>query len=156
MITETLSHAGVTFSAAYRGERADALDGNHPMDAWVCTFTRGEKSITFDYFTGLGHRKLPEWRGPGPAPRTGTLLHAQWVAQAKPQAPSPADVLHCLLSDAEACGQSFKSWCDDFGCDTDSRKAFATYEACQRSGDELRGFFTRETLECFASDLRDY
>jgi len=155
-MTSILSGTGVVFNVVYKGERTDALGGKHLMDAWVCTFTRDKRSITFDYFTGLGCRKAPAWNGPGPAPRIGTLLHAQWVAQAKPQAPSPADVLYCVLSDAEACGQSFESWCGNFGYDTDSRKGFATYEACQRNGDKLRGFFTSEELARFATELQDY
>jgi hypothetical protein len=154
-MTPILSGTNVVFSAVYRGERANALDGKRPMDAWACTFTRGEKSITFDYFTGIGCRKVPAW-GSAAAPRIGTLLHAQWVAQAEPQAPNPADVLHCALSDAEACGRSFQSWCGDYGYDTDSRKAFATYEACQREGDKLRGFFSREELARFATELQDH
>jgi len=146
----------VTFSAVYRGERADALGGKTTMDAWACTFTRDKQSVAFDYFTGLGNRKMPEWKGPGPIPSFHSLMGAERLAQAKPQAPGPADVLHSVLSDAEACGQSFESWCGDFGYDTDSRKAFATYEACQRNGDKVRGIFTREELARFATELQDY
>jgi hypothetical protein len=151
-----LDLAGAVFNVVYRGERANSLGSGRTMDEWACTFTRDKQSITFDYFTALGNRKMPEWKGPGPIPSFHSLMGAERLAQAKPQAPSPADVLQCVLSDAEACGQSFESWCGDFGYDTDSRKAFATYEACQRNGDKLRGFFTPEELARFATELQDY
>jgi hypothetical protein len=155
-ITKTLAEAGVTFSATYSGERKNALDGHAPMDAWRCEFKRPELGhvVAFEFYAGFGHRELPEW-GRKP-PRPGSLLHAQWVAQAKPGAPSPADVLVCLIRDAEACDQSFESWCSDLSYDTDSRKAFATYEACQRNGDKLRGFFKRSLQAQFSRLLQDY
>lgn len=148
-VTEILAHAGVTYAAEYRGEKRNALGGNTPMDQWTCVFTRIEgraQIVEFDYFTGLGHRKAP----------AGVTRAFDKVRLAKPRAPHPAGVLHSLILDSSAADQSFESWCGDFGYDTDSRKAFATYEACQQNADKLRGFFTRETLESLTSALQDY
>lgn len=149
-ITEILSHAGVRFSAVYMGEKKNALGGTGTMDRWECTFERVEdfpEMIEFDFFTGLGLREPPR----------NTLRNtSRWMAQAKPQAPHPADLLYSLTRDAEACDMSFGTWCNKFGCDTDSRKALETYEACQRDGDKLRDFFTREQIEAFANVLQDY
>lgn len=161
-VTEILARAGVTFTPHYACERKNALYGSRPMDEWRCVFQQGERSVEFEYFTGLGLRKMPPW-GPrvqgydnGPAPRPGTLLHGQWAKQAEPQDPHPADVLHSLILDSSAADQSFESWCDEFGYDRDSRKALATYEACQQNADKLRKLFTRETLESLTSALQDY
>ncbi len=41
------------------------------------------------------------------------------------------DVLDSLRSDAMGADQSFDDWADDYGLDTDSRKALAIYEQCR-------------------------
>lgn len=50
----------------------------------------------------------------------------------------PAGVCYSLISDAQAGSESFADFCSDFGYDEDSRKAFTTYEACQKNGKEFR------------------
>ena len=162
-----LSNLGVTFIATYRGERANALWGTTPMDAWDCMFrtTSGDAAQQFDFFTGLGHRKGPDW-GPGPGmfgaydngpkPQPGTILHRQWQALKKPQAPHAADVLSCLISDAQSVGSSFEDWCADLGYDFDSRKAYRTYEACREVDRQLRVFFSPEALQALQDALQDY
>lgn len=155
-----LDDACVTFSASLRGETK--------RDDWVCdewrvALTKDNRTEIFEYFTGVGLRKLPPWTqhsaagyDNGPPPRPGTLLHEQWMKQAKPQAPTAADVLYSLLSDSEDLGQSFESWCGDFGYDSDSRKAEATYLACQRNGDKLATLFTPKQLAELRAALEGY
>lgn len=48
--------------------------------------------------------------------------------------PTASDVLESLSLDAYALSVSFDEWCADFGYDTDSRSALATYRACVRLG----------------------
>jgi len=45
-------------------------------------------------------------------------------------APRLSDILDSLAMDCSGLDKSFESWCDDFGYDTDSRKAFSVYEEC--------------------------
>ncbi len=45
--------------------------------------------------------------------------------------PTTADVVESVLSSQGADEQSFEEWCGDFGYDTDSRKALATFKACR-------------------------
>jgi len=52
--------------------------------------------------------------------------------------PKLDDVLYCLVSDAEAENMGFADWCDNFGYDTDSRSALATYLECQETASKLR------------------
>jgi hypothetical protein len=60
--------------------------------------------------------------------------------------PDPLDVLASLLMDGEAINAGgFESWAEDFGMDTDSRKAKAMYDACVETGLKLRSAFG-ETL----------
>lgn len=162
-VTRILANARVNLNANYLGERKNALDGKHPMDEWrfICTREESDVHVTFDFFTGPGLRDLPAWglkagwRG-GPAPRPGSVLHQEWVASAKPKAPHAADLLHSLISDSSAAEQSFASWCSEYGYDTDSRKALATYEECQRNADKLRKLFKADELAALSEALQDY
>jgi hypothetical protein len=55
--------------------------------------------------------------------------------------PTAEEVLDCLSSDAAGIeNTSFERWCDEYGCDTDSRKALKTFKACEHSAKRLRNF----------------
>jgi hypothetical protein len=161
------AHAAVSMQAVHMGIKQKALGGDSPMDHWSVCFTKrygdgDEVSEDFDFFTGLGHREKPQWKhgvtgyGNGPEPRPGSLLYEQWEKQAKPQAPHIADVLHSIILDSSAAGQSFESWCDEFGYDTDSRKAEDIYRACQENADKLARIFNANDREALTQALQDY
>lgn len=62
--------------------------------------------------------------------------------------PTAADVLECIASDASSGDEDFDSWCANYGYDTDSRSAYATWEAVRAQTDELRRFLgDGETFE---------
>lgn len=167
-----LQAAGVEYSTRYLGEKPDALGGKHAMDEWRVTFKKsrphepayamgaylGPIVEHFEYFTGLGHRKE------NPITVRNLLrqgykrhLHASRFADATTPIPPPAaGVLHSLILDSSACDQSFSDWCSEFGYDTDSRKALATYEACQQNADKLKKVFSREQIESIRAALEDY
>lgn len=52
--------------------------------------------------------------------------------------PELDSVLYCLVSDADAENMGFSDWCGNFGYDTDSRTALATYLECQQIAEKLR------------------
>ena len=58
--------------------------------------------------------------------------------------PTAYDVLSCLTWDIDG---DFAAWCSDFGCDTDSRKAYATFEACNEQARQARLFFSPSEIE---------
>lgn len=68
--------------------------------------------------------------------------------------PTAADVLTCLLSDANSVesARSFDEWAGDLGYDTDSRKAERTYRACQSIAKRLRVFLGDEYEALVYSD----
>jgi hypothetical protein len=74
----------------------------------------------------------------------------------KMDAPTPnaAEVLDCLRSDAQSVdnARDFEDWASDLGYDTDSRKAYAVWEACKEEGRKLRFFLGddlyRELMDC--------
>jgi len=166
-VSAILESAEVTFSAIYRGERKGALGGTHSMDKWDCAFTLRDGRAAheeFEYFTGLGHRKphaskMAKISARSLAKVSKRMLaweqhYKKWPDQ--PQQPHAADVLHSLIMDASAAEQTFESWCNEYGYDTDSRKALATYEACQQNADKLRRVFSRDVLAQLAEALQDY
>lgn len=144
MTTETktadtiLEDAGVAYVALYAGEtKRDGWE----CDAWRITFTRDTPfhTETFDYFTGLGLRgPAPKPTDGGPAPFRNTLMWAELEAKRKPIVPSADSVLSCLARDAIGSESTFEDWANEYGYDTDSRKALATYMECQETATKLR------------------
>lgn len=171
LVAQILASKGIKFECVSLGERIDPWDNGdrrHKMDAWNVTMSRefnGQRIMQhFDFFTGDGLRKRPknpvtgkERRNPFNA-RTQRLDHQHWERRypARPVAPHPADALQCLLLDSSASEQTFASWCDELGYDSDSRKAYATYEACQQSADKLAKLFDHEARAQLRDALQDY
>lgn len=101
---------------------------NWKCDVWRCKLANQE----FEFFTGLGHRN------PKPVP------------------PSAASLLYSLILDRSAGTQTFDNWCAEIGYDPDSRKALATYLACQANAVKLERVFTSEQLAELETMLEDY
>lgn len=59
--------------------------------------------------------------------------------------PNVADVVSSLVMDASSAYMDFNDFCSEFGCDTDSRSARATWRAVQSSG--------KKTQKLFGSDF---
>ena len=145
-------------------------DGKRNLqDRWVLTLSKGSITETFDYWTGIGHRKARKFASCGEwlPQRALKIIGGMELRQtdenfknAKAELengstavyPKLDDVLCCLLSDSEACDLSFEEWCAEFGYDTDSRKALAVYEACKANGEKCKrlGIGGAEMREKFA------
>lgn len=91
-------------------------------DLWNVEISRDGKTFQTSYRTGLGHRKAPSYD----------------KNRRRPVKPELADVVSCLMSDAQAGQMSFDEFCSEFGYDSDSRKALATWEACVNTAGPLR------------------
>ena len=70
--------------------------------------------------------------------------------------PELREVIFALLSDGQAGSLSFEDFCFDFGYDTDSRRAFAVWEACKESGEKLRKIFSSVEIEHLELEFTDY
>lgn len=152
-VNTLLVEAKITVSATYAGQ---TKRDNWECDAWRFVFerqTRPDPSkpyarMTQDYYTGLGHRKS---KTPMPDDiaclRPGILRRVEWEKQnVKPVAPQVAGVIHSLILDGEADDMSFSNWCDNFGYDTDSIRAFNIYQECCACARQAREFFGRDLL----------
>ena len=137
---EYLAAQGVTFSARLLGETN--RDG-WTCDEWRVAFKRNSALIETAYYTGTGHRAKP-------AKRTS------WDNAPRPVAPTAGSVLYSLLLDASGADENFHDWCANYGYDTDSRKALATYEACCIIRADVNKFFTAAERAELAAILEDY
>lgn len=153
-----LSEIDVSYSAAHVVLTTDENKWLH--DVWAISFARAQKpALTSAYKTGIGHRILTAAeRQYGKArERLRNSTSLGWVRKRTlPKKPFAACVLHSLLLNADSGNMLFEEFCANFGYDTDSRKAFAVYEACQKVEADLRRFLSRAEREKLAELLADY
>lgn len=85
----------------------------HNADGWTVTIRKGRRSMRVPFYMGSGHNG---------------------------REPGAADVLPCLVSDSEGVenARDFADWCAEYGYDTDSRRAHATYTACRNIARRLK------------------
>jgi len=67
--------------------------------------------------------------------------------------PNINGVLECLQSDSLSGDFTFEGFCDEFGYDSDSRKAEKTFKACQETRFKLKKFFNGNFLRFLDADL---
>lgn len=150
-LSDKLKKLDITFKSVHV---AFIEDENWPHDLWRCTIKyKSSVYVCDNYKTGIGHRRLDlfvkkEFTNYGSKrywnKYIGKYLTEQEAAKAgwlKPTAPSVADVIHSLLSDASGADNTFEDWCSDFGYDSDSRKALDIYLKCQKNLLEMRKLF---------------
>lgn len=79
------------------------------------------------------------------------------VVGGEPILPKPEDVLANLAMDADAIDHpSFESWAGDYGFDTDSRKAEATYRTCLDTALKLRAAIGDAGLQRLRDAAREH
>jgi hypothetical protein len=126
-------------------------------DAWL-VIINGQH---FDYFTGIGHRKIDmstcwgtKWSGDSKyVIQNRHKLRIEVLVQvSKPVTPKFDSILACLVRDAV--GQTFDDWCSAYECETDSRKALQSYMDCQETAKKLR--LAKVPIEKEAERLQDY
>lgn len=62
------------------------------------------------------------------------------------KAPTPYDVLACIGGDL-TCPDDYAEFCGEYGYDTDSRTAHATWLRCSRFSKKLNDFFDTEEMQ---------
>lgn len=147
---EYLAAQGVTVSARLLGE---TKRDSWTCDEWRVAFQRvhldsrlpirDKAPLETAYYTGTGHRAKPAKR-------------MSWDNTPRSVAPTAGSVLYSLLLDASSADENFHDWCANYGYDTDSRKALATYEACCIIRADVNKFFTVAERAELAAILEDY
>ena len=152
-----LSAIGVTFKPAY----VVAVDtGGWAHDLFTVAVTReGAEPLVTPYKLGLGYRVShceATTRGLAKVYPRITRPYALIGGGKRVYFPTPACILHGLLLDATANGESFLDWCDSLGCSSDSIKDLAVYNACCETARSLRTIFSNVQLEELRELLQDY
>ena len=98
-------------------------------DKWEVCLYRGAYKITVEFFLGEGNNG---------------------------RAPELKEVVFALLNDAQAGELSFEDFCSDFGYDTDSRRAYATWEACKENREKLLAIFSPDEIAELEVDFENY
>jgi hypothetical protein len=129
-------------------------------DKWT-VIINGE---SFDYNTGIGHRKESSKFDKKEFTRLMTMRaiqsktnleyhNSQLRAVSKVKPLEIDDVLYSLIMDAQAADGTFQDFCDNFGYDNDSRKALDTYMQCQETEGRIRKFLNVDEA---AEKFQDY
>lgn len=118
-MNEILKRNGIKVNIIYIRRSTCNWDKENLHDYYKVTLTRGNKTITFDYFASI----------------INTEEHKK---------PSNYDVVSCLewyeIYD-------FEDFCLNFGYDTDSIKALNTYLECQKQQKELFNIIPEENIK---------
>ena len=110
-IQKLISKYGIKFTSDWVSQRPDDLM-SHDMNHYKCRILCGRRGFTLYFSQGYGITGDPKLTG----------------------------VLDCLASDAASYenATSFEDWANEFGYDTDSRKAEKTYRAIKRQAEQLK------------------
>lgn len=177
-LDKTLKDMG--FALAIKSMRIESLptDTGRGKIFWHCLTwevelsRKGKAVYSGPYHKGLGLVRLPfDYRN-------GEGLSAQFVLKnASPSRPLPekwervlsfaltrnaqplslADVVASVVSDARtALRVTFEEWCDEYGYDTDSRKAFQTFTGCQLTLARLQSVCAPEEEAALFEMFADY
>lgn len=140
--------------------RGDEWEADH----WFYTLNTSRRQMSGYYSMGIGHRtykgsrplefnrKVYRKGDRIPMILTGKVqtLHTELVAKEfTPTAPTLAEVLDCLASDAATVenARTFEEWASELGYDTDSREAYKTYKVTKRQTEKLRALLGPEWFD---------
>lgn len=128
-----LEATGTTFKAVLLGHMKQFIDDVEKRDVYEITLERKGESYTFRFGQSLvnsgGEHELKRiQKYEDDCRKAGRWPSAEGYRRIKAKKPTAYDVLACLQKyDPE----TFEDFCDNFGYDTDSRKALENYLAVQ-------------------------
>lgn len=153
--TDFLEKFGIQYSAKFQDwnpapwSEDEKRNGIEQPRFQITLSRESRKPIVFDFWAShASSHRVPrfEWNR--------EYRHGKPIANERyPINPTAYDVLACISGDWQASDQTFEEWASHFGADTDSRKAYATWERCRDFALKLRRFFTAEELEAL-SEIR--
>ena len=119
----------IEIESEYIGNAAWRPFSSHRSDKWEVSLYRGENKIFVEFHLGEG---------------------------CEGREPELKEVIYALLNDSYAGSIRFEDFCSEFGYDTDSRRAFATWEACKVTREKLGKLFSPDEIAEFEVEFQDY
>ncbi len=163
-VAAKLAEWGITYSAEFVPlSMSRNADKGEPSLNWKVT----NGNFTTDYMQGIGH--MPGYEARNTLEQVESRKRAaedgRWAKRYSDfgfgriaiPSPSAADVLYCLLTDADVIDYaSFEDWASEFGYDTDSRKAEQNYRACMDTALRMRQVLGDARMAELRELLADY
>lgn len=134
--TETFPD-NIEFTATLVGSGFGDDDWKRDANLWNVTLKFEGRAYRLDYWMGVG---LVDHFDPGGRKLKNPHTYSGRTTT-KPRPPGRDEVLGSLASDSMAGDGTFDDFCGEFGYDPDSRKAYATYEACREGMLAMRTLF---------------
>lgn len=160
-MTDVLEALGITIDATYVPHKTPS--GESPVLRWRISVRRnGRQFHETDYSAGCAHS--PEYNRNGGRVTVAVVQECDtgwradrpgWYGTPVPP-PDVADVMRSLLLDASSTDENFNDWCANYGFDTDSRKAEASFNQCRETAAALRRTFDRDEMASLEDAFSDY
>ena len=170
--SDFLKKTGATITSVYTGHRPYWDDEKEFRATYMVTITReGRPAMAFPFGQSMieswSYTKRGEWAGFGKGKEVSfqdkgnndrRVMHAKqsgnevifdargyrYTLSKQEKAPSAYTIITCLTKHDPG---TFQDFCDNFGYDTDSRKAETTYHAVMKGYSDLSKIFSMEELE---------
>lgn len=120
------------------------------------TISRKGKTTSFHFGFSLHDTETYEYKQ---KPKSYGRYHGKWYPDLMPTirkdyAAFLDGILYSILCTIRSefyCEPIFEDFCSEFGFDSDSRKAFETWQACLKQSAQLRPLFSETEIESFPS-----
>ena len=159
-IKQFIADHGLTMTSEPVPENPNMSGSSDGMQHYHCTLEGAIFSMNTYYSVGSGI--VESW-----LKKHGPVYHRQFLITAphtigakryvevngKEYRPKLPDVLNCLAMDASGMDESFEDWADNYGYDTDSRKAETIYKACQDNARQLRVLLGHEAFDVLVNEI---
>jgi hypothetical protein len=122
------------------------MEGSVDKFNFLVELKKGNRAHSFEF--SQAYRKIDRARGQD----LGKLYLANCTTQGANLFPDVWSLIDCLVMDSDALDYSFPDWADNFGYDSDSIKAKATYDACQANAFKIRELFDLDAVRNYLEE----
>ena len=100
------------------------------------------------------HWDIDLWRDGITTPYMFTLRYS--MGSAHTGTPELSHVIWCLFMDCLDPSSSFEEWCEEYGYDSDSRRAEGLYDECRRNMASLRTMLQPGDMDTLTNLFKDF
>lgn len=114
---EFLKNTGTTIAIKFKEHGKHFPNDKDSRDIYTVTLAKDGRSYTFNF--------------------------GQSIVKSGVEKPTAYDILSCLSAD---CPDDFNDFCNEYGCDNDSRQAEATFKAVRTESENLERLYNNDEL----------
>jgi hypothetical protein len=170
-LADAIAKHGLTVEAIFiPWSRSREKDRKDPCLNWRIALKKGDREILSTDFTA-GQASCPADKRKDPYKKRELIrwecehgYEARYwessgviSSQRAPIKPDTSDIVHCLVLDADVLNYAtFEEWAENFGYDTDSRKAESIYRTCLETAIKLRARLGEDVLTELQTASQEY